>query len=144
MPVYTGLAERALELGVEAAKRRRSAKNDGRALSQDPDIRRRIAQAAMLLDALYPQIETLARDVDALVDHGPFWFARLAGLKHRSVESAKEVVDLMLRVNGGASYFSGDELGRLYRDVLAGLFHPSNADSAHATVATAWLGPLDV
>jgi len=28
--------------------------------------------------------------------------------------------------------------------VLAGLFHPSNADSAHATVAAAWLGPLDV
>ncbi|POH62716.1 acyl-CoA dehydrogenase [Cryobacterium zongtaii] len=141
--VYTGIAHRALELGVAAAKRRRSAKNDGRALAQDPDIRRRIAEAALLLDAVYPQIQTLARDVDTLVDHGPFWFARLAGLKHRSVESAKEVVDLMLRVNGGASYFTGDELGRLYRDVLAGLFHPSTADSAHATVATAWLGPLD-
>ncbi|QYF72461.1 acyl-CoA dehydrogenase family protein [Cryobacterium sp. PAMC25264] len=141
--VYTGLAQRAIELGVEAAKRRHSAKNDGRSLSQDPDIRRRIAQAAMLLDALYPQIDTLARDVDALVDHGPFWFARLSGLKHRAVESAKEVVDLMVRVNGGASYFTGDELGRLYRDVLAGLFHPSNSDSAHATVAAAWLGPLD-
>ena len=142
--VYTGIAQRALELGVAAAKRRRSAKNDGRALAQDPDIRRRIAEAALLLDAVYPQIQTLAGDVETLVDHGPFWFARLAGLKHRSVESAKEVVDLMLRVNGGASYFAGDELGRLYRDVLAGLFHPSNADSAHATVATAWLGPLDV
>jgi alkylation response protein AidB-like acyl-CoA dehydrogenase len=141
--VYTGLAQRALELGVEAATRRRSAKNAGRALAQDPDIRRRIAEAAMLLDAIWPQIDTLARDVDALADHGPFWFARLAGLKHRSVESAKQVVDLMLRVNGGASYFAGDELGRLYRDVLAGLFHPSNADSAHATVASAWLGPLD-
>jgi alkylation response protein AidB-like acyl-CoA dehydrogenase len=142
--VYTGIAQRALELGVAAAKRRRSAKNDGRSLAQDPDIRRRIAQAAMLLDAVNPQIQELARDVDALADHGAFWFARLAGLKHRSVESAKEVVDLMLRVNGGASYFTGDELGRLYRDVLAGLFHPSNSDSAHATVAAAWLGPLDV
>ncbi|POH71539.1 acyl-CoA dehydrogenase [Cryobacterium zongtaii] len=142
--VYTGIAQRALELGVAAAKRRRSATNDGRALAQDPDIRRRIAEAALLLDAVYPQIQTLARDVDTLVDHGPFWFAKLAGLKHRSVESAREVVDLMLRVNGGASYFTGDELGRLYRDVLAGLFHPSTADSAHATVATAWLGPLDV
>lgn len=141
--VYTGIAQRALELGVGAAKRRRSAKNDGRPLAQDPDIRRRIAQAAMLQDAAYPQIDALARDVDALADHGPFWFARLAGLKHRCVESASQVVELMLRVNGGASYFTGDELGRLYRDVLAGLFHPSNADSAHATVATAWLGPLE-
>jgi alkylation response protein AidB-like acyl-CoA dehydrogenase len=141
--VYTGIAQRALELGVEAANRRRSAKNDGRPLAQDPDIRRRIAAAAMLLDAAYPQIDTLARDVATGVDHGAFWFAKLAGLKHRSVESAAEVVDLMLRVNGGASYFTGDELGRLYRDVLAGRFHPSSADSAHATVATAWLGPID-
>ena len=141
--VYTGIAQRALELGVAAAQHRRSAKNDGRPLAQDPDIRRRIAQAAMLQDAIHPQIDALARDVDALADHGPFWFAKLAGLKHRSVESAAEVVDLMVRVSGGASYFTGDELGRLYRDVLAGRFHPSNADSAHATVASAWLGPLN-
>lgn len=141
--VYTGIAQRALELGVAAAKRRRSAKHDGRPLAQDPDIRRRIAEAAMLLDVTYPPIQALARDVDDLVDHGPFWFARLAGLKHTSVENAKAVVDSMLRVNGGASYFTGDELGRLYRDVLAGVFHPSNADSAHATVASAWLGALD-
>ena len=141
--VYTGIAQRALELGVAAAHRRTSMKQHGRSLAQDPDIRRRVAQAAMLLDAIRPQIDTLASDVDARADHGPFWFARLAGLKHRSVESAVEVVDLMVQVNGGASYFTGDELGRLYRDVLAGRFHPSNADSAHATVASAWLGPLD-
>jgi hypothetical protein len=24
------------------------------------------------------------------------------------------------------------------------MFHPSDAESAHATVASAWLGPLDV
>jgi alkylation response protein AidB-like acyl-CoA dehydrogenase len=141
--VYTGIAQRALELGVLAAQRRRSTKNDGRSLSQDPDIRRRIAEAAMLLEATLPQIHALARDVDEVVDHGRFWFAKLSGLKHTSVENAKAVVDLMVRVNGGASYATGDELGRLYRDVLAGVFHPSNADSAHATVASAWLGPLD-
>jgi alkylation response protein AidB-like acyl-CoA dehydrogenase len=141
--VYTGIAQRALELGVQAAQRRRSAKHDGRSLAQDPDIRRRIAEAAMLVEATAPHIAALAHDVDDLVDHGGFWFAKLSGVKHTSVENAKAVVDLMVRVNGGASYFTGDELGRLYRDVLAGLFHPSNADSAHATVATAWLGPLD-
>ena len=27
------------------------------------------------------------------------------------------------------------------RDVLAGAFHPSDPESAHATVAAAWLGP---
>ena len=54
------------------------------------------------------------------------------------------MVDQAVLVAGGSSYFSGSELGRLYRDVLAGIFHPSDAESAHSTVATAWLGPIDV
>ena len=141
--VYTGIGRRALELAVEAAGRRTSFKNDGRALSQDPDIRWRVAEAAMMMDAIYPQIDAIARDVDELADHGPQWFALLSGLKHRATENAKNVVDEAVRASGGSSYFAGNELGRLYRDVLAGLFHPSDAESAHATVANAWLGPID-
>jgi alkylation response protein AidB-like acyl-CoA dehydrogenase len=53
------------------------------------------------------------------------------------------VVDLAIRVSGGSSYFRGSELERLYRDVLAGMFHPSDDESAHNTVANAWLGPLE-
>jgi len=56
---------------------------------------------------------------------------------------AKQVVDDAVLVAGGSSYAAGSELSRLYRDVLAGLFHPSDPESAHATVATAWLGPLE-
>jgi alkylation response protein AidB-like acyl-CoA dehydrogenase len=81
--------------------------------------------------------------VDALVDHGRFWFAALVGLKVRATGTARDVVDAAIRVSGGGSYFEGSELGRLYRDVLAGLFHPSDDESAHATVANAWLGPLE-
>jgi len=141
--VYTGIGQRALELAVEAAGRRTSLKNDGRSLAQDPDIRWRVADAAISMDGIYPQIDALARDVDALADHGRQWYPRLAGLKHRATENARHVVDQALRVSGGSSYFAGSELGRLYRDVLAGIFHPSDAESAHSTVASAWLGPLD-
>lgn len=141
--VYAGIGARALELAVEAAGRRTSMKNSGRTLAQDPDIRWRIADAAMTMDGVYPQIDALARDVDDRADHGPQWFARLAGLKHRTTEAARSVVDQALRVGGGSSYFAGSELGRLYRDVLAGMFQPSDAESAHSTVASAWLGPLD-
>ncbi|RNE57024.1 acyl-CoA dehydrogenase [Cryobacterium tepidiphilum] len=140
--VYTGVGARALELAVEAAKRRTSMKNGGRPLAEDPDIRWRIADMAMALDGMYPQIDALATDVDTLADHGPRWFALLAGLKHRATENAVRVVEQALRASGGSSYFAGNELGRLYRDVVAGLFHPSDAESAHATVASAWLGPL--
>ncbi|WP_104174265.1 acyl-CoA dehydrogenase family protein [Arthrobacter sp. Y81] len=141
--VYTGIGERALALGVEAAKRRTSFKNEGRSYAQDPDIRWKVAEAAMAMDALYPQLAELSRDIDALVDHGSQWFPRLVGLKVRATETARTVVDLAIRVSGGSSYFRGTELERLYRDVLAGMFHPSDDESAHNTVANAWLGPLE-
>ena len=141
--VYAGIADRALELGVEAAERRTSLKNDGARYSQDPDVRWRLADAALALDALAPQVETLAADVDNLVDHGASWFRRLTGVKHRATETARYVVDQSARVAGGGGYRSSSELARLQRDVLAGIYHPSDTESVHSTVATNLLGPLD-
>lgn len=141
--VYTGIGERALELGVQAVKRRTSLKNDGRLYSQDPDIRWKVSGAAMALERLYPQLQLIARDVDEKVDHGSQWFPKLVSLKVNATETAREVVDAAIRVSGGSSYFKGSELERLYRDVLAGMFHPSDDESAHNTVANAWLGPLE-
>jgi alkylation response protein AidB-like acyl-CoA dehydrogenase len=140
--VYTGIARRALDLAVQTAHTRRS-KKSGTTYSQDPDIRWRIADMALAYDALPPQIAALARDVDERVDNGARWFSLLAGVKHRAVTMSKHVVDQAMLVAGGGSYFSSNELSRLYRDVLAGAFHPSDPESAHATAASAWLGPLE-
>ncbi|QIG40106.1 acyl-CoA/acyl-ACP dehydrogenase [Microbacterium sp. 4R-513] len=140
--VYTGIARRALDVAVATAKKRTS-KRTGTAYSQDPDIRWRIADMALAYDALPSQLASLCRDVDDRVDHGARWFSLLSGIKHRAVTMAKSVVDDAVLVAGGSSYFSGSELSRLYRDVLAGLFHPSDPESAHSTVATAWLGPVE-
>jgi alkylation response protein AidB-like acyl-CoA dehydrogenase len=140
--VYTGIARRALDLAVETAGKRLS-KKTGVAYSQDPDIRWRIADMALAYDALPPQIDALSRDIDSGADHGAKWFALLSGVKHRAVTAAKQIVDDAVLVAGGSSYFSRSELGRLYRDVLAGMFHPSDPESAHSTVAAAWLGPVE-
>jgi alkylation response protein AidB-like acyl-CoA dehydrogenase len=140
--VYAGVADRALELGVEALGKRTSLKNDGALYSQDPDMRWRIADAALALDALAPQIETLASDVDNLVNHGASWFRLLTGVKHRATETARYVVDQSARVAGGGGYRNAAELARLQRDVLAGIYHPSDTESVHNTVATNLLGPL--
>lgn len=140
--VYTGIARRAIDLAVQTAGTRRS-KKTGKTYAQDPDIRWRIADMALAYDALPPQLSALSRDVDALADHGAQWFALLAGVKHRAVTMAKAVIDDAILVSGGSSYFAGSELSRLYRDVLAGLFHPSDPESAHSTVASAWLGPAE-
>jgi alkylation response protein AidB-like acyl-CoA dehydrogenase len=140
--VYTGIADRALQLAVETVGRRRSMRS-GKAYAQDPDIRWRIASAALALDGIWPQLDQVAGEIDALVDRGPGWFRATAGLKVRATETARYVVDEAIRCSGGSTYFSGSELGRLYRDVLAGIFHPSDDESAHATVAQSLLGPLE-
>lgn len=140
--VYAGIADRALELAVENVGKRRSLKS-GLAYSQDPDIRWQLADAAIALDSLAPQIEGLARDVDELADHGAAWFRLLVGTKTRSVDVARSVVETAIRVSGGSSYGAETELSRLYRDALAGLFHPSDPESAHGTVATNLLGALE-
>lgn len=139
--VYVGVAERALELAVAAVRTRTSLKT-GDVYAHDPDIRWRLASAAIALDGARTQLHAIAADVDAQVDHGPRWFAKLAGLKVTATETAKDVVETAIRVSGGSAYFAGNELSRLYRDVLAGLFHPSDDESAHSTVATSLLGPL--
>ena len=51
-------------------------------------------------------------------------------------------MDLVLRASGGSQYRSGTELERLYRDVLAGLYHPSDPESVLAATATSLLGPV--
>jgi len=132
--VYAGIADRALELAVDGARRKTTLAGDP--LSDDPDVRRRLAAAALQIDALAPQIESLARDVDEIADHGARWFRLLTGTKHRSVETARQVVDAAMRGAGGSGYSAASELSRLQRDVLAGIYHPSSTDSVHATVAT--------
>ncbi len=140
--VYAGIADRALELAVEAVQRRRSLQT-GLAYDQDPDFRWRIADAALAVDALAPQLESLAADVDNLVDRGSAWFRHLTGAKHRATETARYVIDQAMRSAGGGGYRSASELARLQRDVLAGIYHPSDTESVHSTVAAHLLGPVE-
>jgi alkylation response protein AidB-like acyl-CoA dehydrogenase len=138
--VYTGIGQRALELAVEAVKGRTSART-GLTKDKDPFVRWKIAEAALQQDALPPQVDAIANDVDTLADRGDQWFRGLVGIKSRATRTAKAMVDQAVAVTGGAAFSSSSELGRLYRDVIAGGFHPSNEDSVHTTVANALLGP---
>jgi len=138
--VYAGIGARALELGVAQVQGRASARS-GTTKDKDPNVRWKLAEAAIQLDAIWPQLDALAGDIDDLVDRGSQWFRALVGIKSRSTRTAKFVVEQAIAVAGGAAFANSSELGRLYRDVLAGGFHPSNEDSAHSTVATALLGP---
>ncbi len=105
----------------------------------DPDIRRQLAEAALIVDGLVPQVESMAAALDREAANGRIGslsFRQFAGLKHRAVESARSVVDIALRVAGGNGYRNGSEISRLQRDVLAGIYHPSDPESVRRTVAS--------
>ncbi|MEE6287376.1 acyl-CoA dehydrogenase family protein [Georgenia sp. MJ173] len=140
--VYTGIAQRAIDVAVETVHKRRSLANDGAPYAHDPAIRWRLADAAIQLDGIYPQIAQIARDADDQVDRGARWLPQLSAVKTRATEVAKDVVDKAVRVSGGSSYFNRSELSRLYRDVLAGIFHPSDDESVHGAWANVLLGPV--
>ena len=137
--VYTGMGDRAVELAVESAQAHTA---PGGSAALNPHIRWKIADAAIRMDGIHPQLEAIARDLEEGAEHGNLWFPRLSALKYRTTETARSVVETAVRVAGGRSYAKGAELERLYRDVLAGMFHPSSEDSVHAAVAAAWLGPV--
>ncbi|MCI1207206.1 MAG: acyl-CoA/acyl-ACP dehydrogenase [Microbacteriaceae bacterium] len=140
--VYTGIVQRALELACERVKTRRSVRL-GTTYDHDPDIRWRVAEIGILLDGLTNDRERLAERIDAGEDLGAGWFPKVAGFKHRAVLGAKRAVDEAMLACGGHAFQSNGELARLYRDAIAGVYHPSDPESVHATFAQALLGPLD-
>ena len=138
---YFGIGKRALEIGVETVKTRHSVSNDA-PYSNDKNIRWRIAEAAIMLDGIQPQINELSDTLEASTEYSFIWLPRLSSIKNRSVEVSKKAVEEIVRASGGSSYFNRTELSRLYRDVLAGLFQPSDQESLHDAWANILLGPI--
>lgn len=142
--VYAGIGERAVGLAGEITAQRMSHVKQA-PYSHDPDIRWQIATAGILMDQAVLQIEKMTEDVDRLteVDHGAKWYLYFSNVKNAATEAAKEAVELAIRTSGGAQYYRSAELQRLYRDVIAGLYQPSDNESLHASYAKALLGPVE-
>lgn len=136
--VYAGLAARALEVGAEALKKKQSAKH-GSSFAQIAQFRDRLADAAMALMAVPAQLEAYTRDFDELVDHGAAWPRRFVSARINAGDAARRAAESALQCSGGAGFDNSHELNRLYRDALAGMFHPSSADAARPMFAAAFL-----
>ncbi|MCD4548846.1 MULTISPECIES: acyl-CoA dehydrogenase family protein [unclassified Schaalia] len=139
---YMGIGERAIEVAVEHVKNRRSVKNQAM-YSQDPAIRWRLAEAALTMNAVGPQIRELATEVDEDLASPMLAMPRLSAVKNAAAEASLRATEQCVRACGGASYFNRHELSRLYRDVLAGLFQPSDQESLHGAWAQMLLGPIE-
>ncbi|WP_019630157.1 acyl-CoA dehydrogenase family protein [Actinomadura atramentaria] len=138
--VYYGIARRALDLAVASAKRRPSVKL-GRPVAHDPYVQWSVAEGTVELEAVLAHLERVADDWAAGVDHGDAWPVKLVAVKYHATESAKRVVDHALKVAGAGALRTG-ELSRLYRDVVAGTFHPANTAAVHELVGKSVLGLL--
>jgi alkylation response protein AidB-like acyl-CoA dehydrogenase len=140
--VYLGIADRALEIAVDGARRKQSVAIERGAYAYNPFVQHQVAEMYLDLDAASATLDRFVDDWVAGVDHGAAWVPKVYSMKWRAVEAAKRVVDVALDVAGGAGMFRGNELERLYRDVRCGGFHPGNDALTHELVGKAVLGIL--
>lgn len=136
--VYAGVARRALELGAQALKSRSSAKS-GTTLAEVPEFRIRLADAHMEYMAVPSQLEAHCRDIDELVDHGADWPLRLVSARINACAAARLAAETAMACAGGAGFNNTSEVSRLFRDAMAGLFHPPGAEAARPMFAAALL-----
>jgi alkylation response protein AidB-like acyl-CoA dehydrogenase len=140
--VYLGIADRALELAADNARRKKSVAIERGAYAYNPFVQHQAATMFLELDAASATVQQFVDDWTAGVDHGTAWVPKVFSMKWRAVEAAKRVVDTALDIVGGGGMFRGNELERLYRDVRCGGFHPANDARAHEVVGQAVLGVL--
>ena len=137
--VYYGLARRAFDLAVTAAKSKGSMALT-RSMAYHPEVQHAIADMAIELESIGPHLDTIAREWSQGADHGARWPLKLFSAKYRAVEGSWRVVDLGLEVCGGAGIFHSGGYERLIRDARLGRIHPGNSFLTHEIVAKTALG----
>lgn len=137
---YLGIGNRAIQVAAEKVKTRMSVLHED-AYVNDPDIRWRLASATLRMNSASAEVTHIARDLDEGRDRGDLWYPQLSAAKNAAAEASLYAVEQSIRSCGGSSYSNSNELSRLYRDVLAGLFQPSDQESLHSSWANAVLGP---
>ncbi len=137
--VYVGIAERALDLAVEHARRSTSIAIPKHTFAHHPLVQQQIAHMHLELDAARAVVDRLASDWVEGVDHGARWPIQVFAAKWRAARAAMAVVDAACEVVGGSSFRRGSELERLSRDVRAARFHPGTDAFTHETIGKALL-----
>ena len=137
--VYYGLAKRALDQSITAAKSKGSLALS-RSMAYHPEVQHAIAEMVIELESVGPHLEAVAEDWSNGVDHGALWPAKIFAAKYRAVEGSWRAVDLGLDVTGGTGIFRSAGYERLIRDARLGRIHPANSFLTHEVVAKTALG----
>ena len=137
--VYYGLARRALDKSVAAAKSKTSMALS-RSMAYHPEIQHAIAQMVIELESIGPHLDRIAEDWSSGVDHGAEWPSKIFAAKYHAVEGSWRVVDLGLDIAGGSGIFRSAGYERLLRDARLGRIHPANSFLTHEVVGKTALG----
>ena len=132
--VYYGLAQRALDQSIRAAKSKGSLALT-RSMAYHPEVQHAIAEMIIELESIGPHLEKIAEDWSNSVDHGAQWPSKIFAAKYRAVEGSWRVVDMGLDVCGGHGIFRSSGYERLIRDARLGRIHPANSFLTHEVVA---------
>ena len=137
--VYYGLAKRALDKTIAAAKSKHSIALS-RSMAYHPEVQHAIAQMVIELESIGPHLDRIAADWSNGVDYGAEWPSKLFAAKYHAVEGSWRVVDLGLDVAGGGGIFRSLGYERLLRDARLGRIHPGNSFITHEVVGKTALG----
>jgi alkylation response protein AidB-like acyl-CoA dehydrogenase len=137
--IYYGLARRALDQTIAAAKSKGSLALS-RSMACHPEVQHAVAEMVIELESIGPHLESVAEDWSNGVDHRAQWPAKIFAAKYHAVEGSWRVVDLGLDITGGAGIFRSVGYERLLRDARLGRIHPASSFLTHEVVAKTALG----
>ena len=138
--VYYGLAQHALDLTVDNLKKKTSIGISRGSLIYHPEIQHSVADMVIELEGIGPQLDRIADDWTAGVDHGGMWPVKFVATKHRVAEAVWKVVDTALDLAGGYGIFAASGIERLFRDARLSRIHPANSAVTHEVVGKLTLG----
>ena len=137
--IYYGLARRALDLTVDAVKKK-TAIALTRSMAYHPGVQHGIAEMGLELEAIEPHLDRVADEWSRGVNHGALWPLKILAAKYRAVEGSWKVVDQALDLAGGFGVFRRSGIEQMFRDARLGRIHPGNSLFTHEIVGKSLLG----
>ena len=131
---YLGVARAAADFAARFAAERRPNSLQG-SIAEVPHVQHKLGQMQRQLLPAYQTLFTLARRWDDDAAARPLMGHAVSACKLLVMDAALEVVDLAMRVVGGAGLSRRLPLERYYRDVRPGLHNPPMEDAALAAFA---------
>jgi len=136
---YTGIALAARDFALDFARTYRP-NNLNEPIASLPSVQHTIGEMEIELRTARSLLYAAAERWDGETENRPSLKPELGMAKYVAVNNALKVVDLAMRIVGGASLSRKLPLERYYRDVRAGLHNPPMDNSVIQTLASAALG----